>query len=177
MLAERYKTEYIKTYYKICPNCGKEFTTTGKNKNKKYCCKECEIASRSTREYIINENGEKEYKNVYICELCGNEYTFYSNRYYTRRFCDNCLSKHKSDIFSKKIKTHCAYCGKEIEVIPSRYYTNECCYCDVKCMAKDYEKRFSGENSPTWKGGVNKHYKGHWIVQSALCRKRDNNCC
>lgn len=183
-LAERYRTEYIKDYTKFCEYCGKEFHVDGRHKNQKCCSKECArnlTSQKQTQdlkiESKINENGEREYHNFYICELCGKEYDFWSFRYYKRRFCDDCLSKHKSDIFSNKIKTTCGYCGKEIEVIPSRFYSNEYCYCDVKCMAKHYAERFSGENSPTWKGGVNKHYKGNWLHQAKLCRERDNNVC
>lgn len=44
-------------------------------------------------------------------------------------------------------------------------------------MAQHYAQIYTGENSPTWKGGVNKHYKGNWLHQAALCRERDNNCC
>lgn len=177
VLAERYRTEYVKTYTKFCEYCGKEFQVTGREKRKKYCSKECSNNSKCTKEFRISESGEREYKNTYKCELCGKEYTFWHPRYYKRRFCDDCLSKHKSEIYTNRINTICGYCGKELEVIPSRFYSNKYCYCDSKCMAQHYTQIYSGENSPTWKGGVNKHYKGNWLYQAKLCRERDNNCC
>ncbi len=177
VLAERYKEEYKKDYAKICPMCGKEFHVDGRHKKQKYCSEECVRESKVTRPSRINENGEREYHNTYTCELCGKTYDFWSSRFYKRRFCDNCLSKHKSDLFTNKIKTTCGYCGKEIEVIPSRFYSNKYCYCDTTCMAKHYSEIYSGENSPTWKGGDPGHYKGHWIRQAKLCRERDNNTC
>lgn len=176
-LAERYSVEYKKDYTKFCEYCGKEFHVDGRHKDKKYCSEECKKLKNSKYECRINENGEKEYKNEYTCELCGKTYTNWNPRHYIRRFCDNCLSKHKQDLFTNKITTTCGYCGKEIEVIPSRFYANKYCYCDVKCMAKHYSEIYSGENSPTWKGGINKHYKGNWLHQARLCRERDNNCC
>lgn len=177
ILAERYSIEYKKDYTKFCEYCGKEFHVDGRHKNKKYCSEECKKLKNSKYECRINENGEKEYKNEYTCEICGKTYVNWNPRHYIRRFCDDCLSKHKQDLFINKITTTCGYCGKEIEVIPSRFYANKYCYCDVKCMAKHYAEIYSGENSPTWKGGINKHYKGNWLHQANLCRERDNNCC
>jgi hypothetical protein len=137
-LAERYRIEYVKDYTKFCECCGKEFHVDGIHKNQKYCSPECVRNSKVTRESKILETGERIYKNTYTCELCNKEYTFWNPRYYKRRFCDNCLSQHKSDIFTNKITTTCGYCGKDIEVILSRFYSNKYCYCNVKCMAEHY---------------------------------------
>ena len=175
-LAERYRTEYLKDYVKYCEYCGKEFHIDGRHKHKKYCSEECKIAGITKYEYRLNENGEKEYQNHYTCEICGKEFDNWNPRHYVRRFCDNCVSIHKSDIFTNKIKTTCGYCGKEIEVIPSRFYSNKYCYCNVKCMTKHYADIYTGENSPTWNGGKY-HYQGNWLKQAELCRERDNNCC
>lgn len=176
ILAERYRTEYVKDYTKFCEYCGKEFHVDGRHKNQKYCSEECKKLGRSNYECRINEQGEKEYKNEYTCEICGKTFDNWNPRHYLRRFCDSCLSKHKSDIFTNKITTTCGYCGKEIEVIPSRFYSNKYCYCNIKCMAEHYAQIYTGENSPTWNGGKY-HYKGNWIHQSKLCRERDNNTC
>ena len=144
-LAERYRVEYIKDYVKYCEHCGKEFHVDGRHKNKKYCSEECKIAGITKHEYRINESGEKEYRNHYKCELCNNEFDNWNPRHFVRRFCDDCISKHKSDVFTNKIKTTCGYCGKEIEVIPSRFYSNKYCYCDIKCMAKHYSEIYTGK--------------------------------
>lgn len=175
-LAERYRIEYVKDYIKFCEHCGKEFHVDGKHKNRKYCSEECKKLGRSNYECRINEKGEKEYKNEYTCELCNKTYTNWNPRHYLRRFCNSCLSQHKSDLFINKIKTTCGYCGKEIEVIPSRFYENKYCYCNTKCMAEHYAQIYTGENSPTWNGGKY-HYKGNWLHQAKLCRERDNNIC
>lgn len=175
-LAERYRVEYVKDYTKFCEYCGKEFHVNGRRKSQKYCSEECRKLGRINYECRINEDGEIEYKNEYTCELCNKTYTNWNPRHYLRRFCDSCLSKHKSDIFTNRIKTTCGYCGKDIEVIPSRFYSNKYCYCNVKCMAEHYAQIYTGENSPTWNGGKY-HYQGNWLHQAKLCRERDNNIC
>jgi transposase len=175
--AERYREEYKQDHKKFCEYCGKEFHVDGRHKKKKYCSEECVKKSMAIYETRINENGEKEYKNTYTCEVCKKDFEFWSTSYYKRKVCDDCLSQHKSNVFTKKIKTKCGYCGKDIEVIPSRHKAHKYCYCDAACMAKHYADIYTGENSPTWKGGVNKHYKGKWLYQAKLCRERDGNTC
>lgn len=176
ILAERYKEEYKKVFINKCEYCGKDFEVDSHHKKKKYCSQECLDLARNKNEFRYTETGDKEYKNTYVCERCNKEYTFWSSRIYTRKYCDDCLSLHKSELYYDRIKTTCGYCGKEIEVIPSRFKENKYCYCDVKCMAKHYSEIYSGENSPTWTGGK-RHYKGHWLRQAKLCRERDNHTC
>lgn len=182
-LAQRYRTEYIKDYTKFCEYCGKEFHVNGRHKEKKCCSEECarnlisrKLTKNLDRNSRINENGDREYLISYTCEICSKTEEFWNPYYYKKRFCNECLSKHKSDLFTNKIKTTCGNCGKEIEVIPSRFYNNKYCYCNVKCMAEHYAQIYTGENSPTWNGGKY-HYKGNWLHQAKLCRERDNNVC
>ena len=87
-----------------------------------------------------------------------------------------CLSIIKHECSYKRTETKCAYCGKTLYVIPSRIRDHEFLYCNFECMAKDYERRFSGENSPTWKGGK-RHYKGGWLKARDKARERDNYIC
>lgn len=87
------------------------------------------------------------------------------------------MDKWRTEVFTKKIKTYCGYCGKELEVIPSRYENNLFCYCDKECMANHYAEIYSGENSPTWKGGKSCHYIGGFYHARKAARKRDNYQC
>lgn len=138
--------------------------------------KQYDIPIRSIQEAgdLRNKSGIKNThkKRTCICKNCGKEFEAVTNASY----CKECVPIVASINLSKKIKVKCGYCGKEIEVIPSKLKDREKVYCDVKCMALDYADRFSGENSPTWKGGK-KHYTGHWQRQRKLALERDNNTC
>lgn len=156
--SEDYKNRSLETGHsikKICPTCGKEFITR-KSSKRKYCCKECSYKA-------------KEKANT--CDRCGKAL---NNKW--AKYCPECLKQVKHDNNYNRIETTCAYCGKPLLVIPSRFNKNESCYCNFECMAKDYERRFSGENSPTWKGGK-RHYQGGWLKARDKARERDNYTC
>lgn len=44
-------------------------------------------------------------------------------------------------------------------------------------MANGYKTRFSGENSPTWKGGKSHHYTGNFYKARKEARERDKFTC
>lgn len=46
----------------------------------------------------------------------------------------------------------CVYCGDVNKTTPSRAESAK--YCNRECMAADFEGRFTGENSPSWGGGL-----------------------
>lgn len=160
--ALKYKEEYSKRaieeghrIFKICPVCGKEFSRR-KSQESTYCSMECAgIAKRK----------------VNTCNRCGKVLDNFWAKY-----CPECLKQVKHELFYNRVLVKCTYCGKKLLVIPARARNSQNCYCNYECMAKDYETRFSGENSPTWKGGK-KHYRGHWLKQRNLARKRDNYTC
>lgn len=148
---------------KLCEWCGKEFEINWKTKNKKFCSIEC------------RKEHQKSKAKKYYCELCGKEIK-YKDRIYKRLYCDECLSKHKSDSQTNRVKTYCGYCNKKIYVIKSRFDINKYCYCDMNCMAKHYSEIYSGENSPSWTGGK-KHYTGGWLHARNKARERDEYSC
>ena len=161
-LAEYYKEEYSKRALesgnritKICPICGKEFSKP-KSQESIYCSIKC--AGKA----IEKDN---------TCNRCGK---ILANKY--AKYCPECLSIVKHEYYYKRVETKCAYCGKTLYVTPSRIRNHEFLYCNSNCMAKDYERRFSGENSPTWKGGK-RHYKGGWLKARDKVRERDNYTC
>lgn len=160
--AIRYKREYSKIaiengnkIYKICPICKKEFSRR-KSQETTYCSPKCAGIAR---------------RKVNTCNNCGK---VLSN--FWAKYCPECLKQIRHNLTYNRVLVKCAYCGRELLVIPSRVKHSQSCYCNYECMAKDYENRFSGENSPTWKGGK-KHYKGHWLKQRDLARQRDNYTC
>lgn len=46
----------------------------------------------------------------------------------------------------------CLNCGSENETTPKR--AEKKVYCDKECMAEHFEERMSGENNPSWDGGL-----------------------
>lgn len=44
-------------------------------------------------------------------------------------------------------------------------------------MALHYSELYTGENSPTWKGGKSHHYTGDFYKARKQTRKRDNYTC
>lgn len=101
---------------------------------------------------------------------------FPSDRKYKRKYCDACVED-RVWVKEHKIHTQCGYCGKDLYVIPSRFETNQYCYCNAQCMSNHYAEIYSGENSPTWKGGKSHHYIGDFYHQRQLARARDNQTC
>lgn len=160
-LSERYKKEYTIWRENTCQYCGKTFLVDGEHKKRKYCSKACIDLARK-------ENRRKQY-----CKNCGKEI----NVRYKRVYCDECMYIWRTLLPSKKIKTNCGYCGKEIEVIPSIYNSNKFCYCDKECMSKHYAEIYTGENSPTWKGGKSHHYVGGFYAARKKVRERDEYTC
>lgn len=58
-----------------------------------------------------------------------------------------------------------------------KFNAHKYCYCDMECMSKHYAEIYSGENSPTWKGGKGHHYIGNFYHQRNKARNRDNYKC
>jgi hypothetical protein len=59
----------------------------------------------------------------------------------------------------------CVVCGKEFWAVPYREKGGQVC-CSKECSYIDKGKRFSGKNSPTWKGGK-------WISHGYVWTKRN----
>lgn len=159
-LANHYRKIYTKAsiengsrVVKICPICGKSFEDL-KSSKKVYCSKQCFGIS------IRKQN---------TCNVCGK---VLDNHW--AKYCPECLHSIKSQ--TNRVCVTCAWCGKELNIIPSVYTKFHNHYCNVECMANYFAENYTGENSPTWKGGK-RHYKGHWIRQRNLARKRDNYTC
>lgn len=76
-----------------------------------------------------------------------------------------------------RVEITCLWCGKKQKVLP--YLSKTIKYCSKDCVNKSRVGKYSGENSPSWKGGIsfypypstfNKEFKN-------LIRERDNNTC
>ena len=148
-----------------CPICRKEFKTSVK-RPAKYCCKECYKLA------LENKRLEKS-QMTSRCIKCGKEIK------YKHKYCDECRSiaaNERSKKLRNRIKTKCAYCGNELEIIPALMKSNRNHFCNVDCMSKYYSDHYSGENSPTWKGGK-RHYFGNWLKMRRLALERDNFTC
>lgn len=149
----------------VCSECNSEFITRTKS-SQKFCCNKCRI------KYL-------EYKKLYTainpheCKYC--KKTIYG-KHIICSDCDLSIRKYNIQKLRKYIITYCAYCGEELHVIPSVYKQNTNHYCNQNCMSNYYALFYTGENSPTWKGGK-RHYSGSWLRQRNLARDRDNYTC
>ncbi len=160
---ERYKEENSKHMKNVCLNCGNEFDVTYLDKYRKYCSDTC----RKEAITIV--------PNEYYCTMCGDKIINVNGKNYERRFCPECLPKHRSETQTKRIIRNCGYCGKELSVIPTRAKAKYV-YCNIECMGKHYSEIHTGENNPTWKGGK-KHYQGNWLAARNIVRERDFYTC
>ena len=187
---EAYNTEHIKkkraTYNKtlevreerICESCGKIFFIQP-HMNNTNCSVECGR--------IATANKQK--KRILVkCDFCGLEFEKISSKITTTNFCSTtCHGKWKSQNLVgennpqyKRVLRVCANCGKELSVIPSRANRKHI-YCDATCMAQHYSssEMFSGENSPTWKGGkiTRIEYGPDWLKRRREIRHREKYKC
>ena len=166
---DSYKEKYKNRIIKYCKYCGKEMELMPSEK-KIYCNQEC------FANHLREESKEKLKNYDKTCVVCGETIIPSNGKIYDRKYCSiECRSKDFSEKFTDRVIVNCGYCGKEINVIKSKL-NNEKIYCNSECMAKDYEIRFSGKNSPSWKGGK-KHYQGDWQKSRNKARKRDNKTC
>lgn len=116
----------VTEYKKVCPVCGKEFTTT--NKRKIHCCANCRAAFYRDK-----------HRNVYkkVCLICGKEFTV--NRclnVYCSKECyekSKVIYRHTHKVVKEKVKKMCPVCGKEF--VTSVYNKR---YCSRKCQRQDY---------------------------------------
>lgn len=149
----------------MCPECGKEFITSIKSPQK-FCSQNCYRLYLDKKALYTALNPHK-------CKYCNK--TIYGHHIVCND-CDLSSKLYRISKLKKYIITTCAYCGKELHVIPSVYKQHKNHYCNVKCMSNYYAIFYTGENSPTWKGGK-KHYQGSWLRQRNLARERDNYTC
>lgn len=169
VFGKRYSVEYTKQRQNVCKFCGRPFTVNSATKNKKFCSKECLAEHYKT----IKKNRPKQ-----ICAYCGSEITTgISDPAYKRKYCKQCVENRVWSRRDNRIDTECAYCHKPMKVIKSRYIANQNCYCSVQCMSDGYRGKFSGEQSPTWKGGKSHHYTGNFFRMRKLARQRDGYIC
>lgn len=79
-----------------------------------------------------------------------------------------------------KISVDCSYCGERNvkEVWPKRMKQDNF-FCDMKCLGKFNEHRYSGEGNPNFKGGDWDHnYRGpNWTPVRNEVRERDDYTC
>ena len=146
----RYKLSHQttkKTVERHCKVCGSAFTTTPGN-DKQYCSKKCW--------YTRNETAYAR-----TCEVCGKSFKVRAKNETTRTCSLECGYKiRKSGIDVEPVAWCCKVCHKFEMLVPS--IAEKKVYCSKKCMFADPElsekksERISGEDNPTWKGGVSR---------------------
>ena len=110
-----------KEYIRICPECGKEFSTL--NKRKVYCCDNCKASAYRNRHRVKSEK---------ICPICGKK--FVANRsidVYCSRECyeeSKVIYRRTHRVLKKQTEKICPVCGKKFIGKSSRKV-----YCSRDC--------------------------------------------
>src|ERR1700690_878406 len=103
---------------------------------------------------------------VKSCLSCGKVFRVPPSRKDTAKYCSaSCADPHRHDGKPRlTVDVACRQCGK--------IFTAHCChvrrgtaFCSRVCAdlykAKTYSERFSGKNSPNWRGGIAQHSDGY----------------
>ena len=136
--------ECCKIHISICTVCNKEFRS--EKKNQKFCSSKCQG--------IYNQ------KRIKVkCDYCGKEYDTTNSLYKGKEhhYCsEKCRNKGHSINQTGKLKTstisNCTYCGETM--IRKSGQLNKNIFCCRKCYNLWQSEKLSGENSPSYKGGL-----------------------
>ena len=137
-------------YTKICPVCGKEFTTS--NEKKIRCCSNCNAAAYRDRHRVKHEK---------VCPICGKK--FIARRsidVYCSKECyeeSKVIYRHTHKVIKEQIEKTCPVCGKKFVGKNSRKT-----YCSRKCQWQAYRSEHSEEISEKRKAYYHEnkeHYK------------------
>ena len=109
-------------YKKICPQCGKEYETS--KRNKKYCSQKCfDKARKDKAQKLIKTR---------ICKYCGKEFTRYVSTNDEKKGGGKYCSRECSWKAKKTVKPRpCAYCGKLFTPLK-----NSKKLCSIECANK-----------------------------------------
>ena len=142
----------IEEYVKICPVCGKEFSTS--NERRKYCCANCNAAAYRNRNRVKHEK---------VCPICGKKFNARrSIDVYCSKECyeeSKVIYRHTHKVLKKQVSKICPVCGKEFVGKNSRKT-----YCCRKCKEIAYKQLHSEELREKSKARYheNKEYFKKW---------------
>ena len=120
-------------YTKICPVCGKEFTTS--NEKKIRCCSNCNAAAYRDRHRVKHEK---------VCPICGKK--FIARRsidVYCSKECyeeSKVIYRHTHKVIKEQPEKICPVCGKKFVGKNSRRT-----YCSRKCQYQAYREEHKEE--------------------------------
>lgn len=160
---------------KRCENCGdtfEVFQSRADNGRGKYCSTNCRYEG---------DRADVE------CAWCGKEMQIQRHRYerFDKFYCsDECEAEWKAEnVVGEKhhqydrVEVECYICGESIEMHPCRLEYTEKFLCSDECFSKFQSERFSGANSPHWKGGPVGHYGSGWHKKREKKIKQDGEKC
>jgi len=157
---------------KTCSHCKKEFSvhpSTIKKGGGLFCSKKCYLENK-----VIESRVEK------ICQVCGK--TFSILRSWVKKGCGKyCSRRCKFESQQKQsLERICQECGQGFMVYP--YVSKDPIrgkFCSNKCKYDWMGKNLSGENSPTWRGGISfEPYGLEWTdeLREKIRRRDDYQC-
>jgi len=92
------------------------------------------------------------------CKNCGETFERYSSQ--AGKCCsDECRyelrqGENHPNWVDNIVETECGYCGEDLEVEAWRYERTNNNFCDDECWGRWVSNNRSGEDSPTWEGGL-----------------------
>lgn len=160
-----------------CTYCGKSFKRRySRIKQNNFCSWECYQKTRAGDYLHCDYCGEEIY--VTQSRITSSEHHFCNMKcYQTWSKETGFFAKESNHSWQDIPKLTCPICGKQFRRTKAIADYNEVNYCSVECMGIDYQRRFSGSNSPTWTGGKKSYYGPNWHSQRRATRRRDKYTC
>lgn len=152
-------------YTRICPECGKEFTTS--NKRKIRCCSNCNAAAYRNRNRVKHEK---------VCPICGKK--FVANRsidVYCSRECyekSKIIYRRTHRVLKEQREKTCPICGNKFIGKNSQKR-----YCSKRCRWKAYHNEHSEELLKKARAHYykNKEYYKKWEEENREKRLRQKH--
>lgn len=172
------------TFSRLCMVCGKAFSNTASQQNRRTCSRECAHAVTAQKrerkvERVCQACGGT-FKAVLSsvakycskaclyarndatrnCEVCGKPFRSPPSQSHVRTCSPECGYKIRS-VNDLRVEMRCKHCGEQFSDSPSR--SDRRIYCSEKCRDADpaakllKSRRVTGARNPSWNGGVSRY--------------------
>lgn len=143
---------------------------------KKYCSRPCQVLGLQRRM-------------VFACQHCGEEVSQPLSQYHAHKThvcsarCHDAmrrttlLGENNPAFRSGGALVRCGQCGTDLIRPQNQVHKAKRQFCNATCYGLWQRGRFTGPNSPTWRGGTVEDRGPDWTRQSRAARERDGFAC